>query len=33
LRLDEVKPAGKRAMSGADWARGLRDLGAKARLP
>jgi methionyl-tRNA formyltransferase len=32
LRLDEVKPAGKRAMSGADWARGLR-LGAEARLP
>lgn len=26
LLLDEVKPAGKRAMSGADWARGLRDL-------
>jgi methionyl-tRNA formyltransferase len=26
LRLAEVKPAGKRAMSGADWARGLRDL-------
>jgi methionyl-tRNA formyltransferase len=26
LRLDEVKPAGKRAMSGAEWARGLRDL-------
>lgn len=26
LRLDEVKPAGKRAMSGADWARGIRDL-------
>ena len=24
LRLDEVKPAGKRAMSGAEWARGLR---------
>ncbi|HEV2251080.1 MAG TPA: methionyl-tRNA formyltransferase [Candidatus Limnocylindria bacterium] len=24
LRLDEVQPAGKRAMSGADWARGLR---------
>lgn len=24
LRLDEVRPAGKRAMSGADWARGLR---------
>ena len=33
LRLDEVGPAGKRAMSGADWARGLRDLGAEARLP
>jgi methionyl-tRNA formyltransferase len=33
LRLDELKPAGKRAMSGADWARGLRDLGAEARLP
>jgi methionyl-tRNA formyltransferase len=32
LRLDEVKPAGKRAMSGADWARGLR-VGAEARLP
>lgn len=26
LRLDEVHPAGKRAMSGADWARGRRDL-------
>ena len=26
LRLDEVKPAGKRAMSGAEWARGLRDV-------
>jgi methionyl-tRNA formyltransferase len=24
LRLDLVKPAGKRAMSGAEWARGLR---------
>lgn len=24
LRLDEVKPAGKRAMTGAEWARGLR---------
>ncbi|MDP9246175.1 MAG: methionyl-tRNA formyltransferase [Chloroflexota bacterium] len=24
LRIDEVKPAGKRAMSGADWSRGLR---------
>jgi methionyl-tRNA formyltransferase len=33
LRLDEVKPAGKRAMSGADWARGLRDVAAGARLP
>ncbi len=26
LRLDEVRPAGKRTMSGADWARGVRDL-------
>ena len=33
LRLDEVKPAGKRAMGGADWARGLRDLQAGDRLP
>ena len=33
LRLDEVKPAGKRAMSGADWARGLRDLRADERIP
>jgi methionyl-tRNA formyltransferase len=33
LRLDELRPAGKRAMGGADWARGLRDLGAEARLP
>jgi methionyl-tRNA formyltransferase len=33
LRLDEVKPAGKRAMSGADWARGLRDLHADERVP
>jgi methionyl-tRNA formyltransferase len=33
LRLDEVTPAGKRQMSGADWARGLRDLGSEARLP
>jgi len=32
LRLDEVRPAGKRAMSGADWARGVRDLEG-ARLP
>lgn len=32
LRLDEVRPAGKRAMSGAAWARGLRDV-AGARLP
>jgi methionyl-tRNA formyltransferase len=33
LRLDEVKPAGRRAMSGADWARGLRGRSAEARLP
>lgn len=32
LRLDEVKPAGKRAMSGADWARGVRGL-SEQRLP
>jgi methionyl-tRNA formyltransferase len=32
LRLDEVKPAGKRAMSGAEWARGLRGS-AEVRLP
>ena len=32
LRLDEVKPAGKRAMSGADWGRGLR-VGGGTRLP
>ena len=32
LRLDEVKPAGKRQMSGADWARGLRGS-SEARLP
>jgi len=32
LRLDEVKPAGKRAMSGDDWANGLRALG-EVRLP
>ncbi|HEV2010337.1 MAG TPA: methionyl-tRNA formyltransferase [Candidatus Limnocylindria bacterium] len=29
LRLDEVKPAGKRAMSGAEWARGLRLTGSE----
>jgi len=29
LRLDEVKPAGKRAMTGAEWARGQRLGGAK----
>jgi len=33
LRLDEVKPAGKRAMRGADWARGLRDVRAAERVP
>ena len=32
LRLEEVRPAGKRAMRGVDWARGLRDIGADARL-
>lgn len=32
LRLDEVRPAGKRAMSGADWARGVRGLEG-ARVP
>jgi len=32
LRLDEVKPAGKRAMSGSDWARGLH-LDGGTRLP
>ncbi len=33
LRLDDVKPSGKRAMSGADWARGLRDVRADERIP
>ncbi len=33
LRLDDVKPAGKRAMTGSDWVRGLRDLDAEPRLP
>jgi methionyl-tRNA formyltransferase len=33
LRLDEVKPAGKGAMSGADWARGLRDVRKDERVP
>jgi methionyl-tRNA formyltransferase len=33
LRLDEVKPAGKRGMSGADWARGLRDVRPDERVP
>ena len=32
VRLDEVRPAGKRTMSGADWARGARDLDG-ARVP
>jgi methionyl-tRNA formyltransferase len=32
LRLDEVRPAGKRTMSGADWARGARGLEG-ARVP
>ncbi len=33
VRLDAVRPAGRRAMSGADWARGLRELGEDERLP
>jgi methionyl-tRNA formyltransferase len=33
LRLDEVKPAGRRAMSGADWARGLREVREDERVP
>ena len=33
LRLDDVKPAGKRAMSGAEWARGLRDIRPDERVP
>src|SRR4029077_11873114 len=33
LRLEEVKPAGKRAMSGAEWARGLRDVRTGERVP
>jgi len=32
LRLELVRPAGKRTMTGADWARGLREI-AGARLP
>lgn len=32
VRLDEVRPAGKRTMSGAEWARGARDLDG-ARVP
>ena len=32
LRLDEVRPAGKRTMSGIEWARGARDLDGM-RLP
>ena len=33
LRLDEVRPAGRRAMTGAAWGRGLRDVAPDARLP
>ena len=33
LRLEVVKPAGKRAMSGAEWARGLRDVRTGERVP
>jgi methionyl-tRNA formyltransferase len=32
LRLEEVRPAGKRTMGGAEWARGVRDLDG-ARVP
>src|SRR5438093_11045206 len=33
LRLDEVKPAGRRAMNGAEWARGVRDIRPDERVP
>jgi methionyl-tRNA formyltransferase len=33
LRLEDVRPAGKRAMSGAEWARGLREVRAEDRVP
>jgi len=33
LRLDEVRPAGRRAMRGDEWARGLRDLRRDERVP
>lgn len=33
LRLDQVKPAGKRAMSGPDWVRGVRDVRPDERVP
>ena len=33
LRLDEVRPAGKRAMRGEEWGRGLRDLRGDERVP
>src|SRR5438132_468163 len=33
LRLEEVKPAGRRAMTGAEWSRGLRDIRAAERVP
>jgi methionyl-tRNA formyltransferase len=33
LRLEEVKPAGKRAMSGAEWARGIRQVQPDERVP
>lgn len=33
LRLDEVRPSGKRGMPGAAWGRGLRDIAPDARLP
>jgi methionyl-tRNA formyltransferase len=33
VRLEEVKPAGRRAMTGAEWARGLHDIRADERVP
>lgn len=33
LRLDQVKPSGKRAMGGAEWVRGLRDVRPEERIP
>ena len=33
LRLEDVKPAGRRAMTGAEWSRGLRDIRTEERVP